>query len=322
MSGYVFARLLLRLNRRVSLSRGWAFAVCLPCACRVGVGRVPQVPNMTHADELIQGFLGAARDEADLRRKDGKSGCDQLNGCVFSYWHIGSCTKDINSVQVGKWVMQKLKSKDGKKAAVAAASLAQCAPCGGEACHPGVQAIHVMEYALFAKWGLRCARKKGEENVQGLVVDSSSLPSLSSDQEELARARVEEIDKQRLEMAESEAKKTAKTGKKRCSRSAKAGITFPVGRVHRALRQGPSRVKRVGRGAPVYLAIVLEYLAAEILEIAGIYAKTEKKVRIAPRHINRAIRDDAELSKLLADVTVAGGGVVPLIHSALLPKKP
>jgi histone H2A len=33
------------------------------------------------------------------------------------------------------------------------------------------------------------------------------------------------------------------------------------------------------------------------------------------------VRNDEELSKLLAGVTIAEGGVLPNIHSVLLPKK-
>ena len=103
------------------------------------------------------------------------------------------------------------------------------------------------------------------------------------------------------------------------SRSSKAGLQFPVGRVHRLLRKG-NYAKRVGAGAPGYLAAVLEYLAAEILELAGNAARDNKKSRIIPRHLQLAIRNDEELNKLLGNVTIAQGGVLPNIHSVLLPK--
>lgn len=101
----------------------------------------------------------------------------------------------------------------------------------------------------------------------------------------------------------------------RRSRSSKAGLAFPVGRVHRLLRKG-NYAQRVGAGAPVYLAAVLEYLAAEILELAGNAARDNKKTRIIPRHLQLAIRNDEELNKLLGHVTIAQGGVLPNIHQS------
>lgn len=100
------------------------------------------------------------------------------------------------------------------------------------------------------------------------------------------------------------------------SRSSKAGLAFPVGRVHRLLRKG-NYAQRVGAGAPVYLAAVLEYLAAEILELAGNAARDNKKTRIIPRHLQLAIRNDEELNKLLGHVTIAQGGVLPNIHQSM-----
>ncbi|KAJ7286649.1 hypothetical protein O6H91_Y250000 [Diphasiastrum complanatum] len=108
--------------------------------------------------------------------------------------------------------------------------------------------------------------------------------------------------------------------KKSVSRSVKAGLQFPVGRLARYLKKG-RYAQRVGGGAPVYLAAVLEYLAAEVLELAGNAARDNKKNRIIPRHIQLAVRNDDELGKLLSGVTIAYGGVLPNIHQVLLPKK-
>ncbi|KAK4045897.1 histone H2A [Microbotryomycetes sp. JL201] len=104
------------------------------------------------------------------------------------------------------------------------------------------------------------------------------------------------------------------------SRSSKAGLQFPVGRIHRLLRRG-NYAQRVGAGAPVYLAAVLEYLSAEILELAGNAARDNKKSRIIPRHLQLAIRNDEELNRLLGGVVISQGGVLPNIHAELLPSK-
>ncbi|GAA5939384.1 hypothetical protein JCM3775_001693 [Rhodotorula graminis] len=139
--------------------------------------------------------------------------------------------------------------------------------------------------------------------------------------------------------------KSSGDSQKASSRSSKAGLTFPVGRIHRFLRKG-QYAKRIGAGAPVYLAAVLEYLTAEILELAGNAARDNKKSRIIPRHLQLAIRNDDELDRLLGHVLITQGAwskstflpsfpspdhaltpprthlqVLPNIHSNLLPKK-
>ncbi|XP_032217920.1 core histone macro-H2A.1 [Nematostella vectensis] len=107
---------------------------------------------------------------------------------------------------------------------------------------------------------------------------------------------------------------------KAVSRSAKAGLQFPVSRVHRYLRKCTHHY-RISAAAPVYQAAVMEYLTAEILELAGNAARDNKKTRIIPRHILLAVANDEELHKLLKGVTIASGGVLPNIHPELLKKR-
>jgi histone H2A len=122
--------------------------------------------------------------------------------------------------------------------------------------------------------------------------------------------------------------KTGKSGrgavgkgeKKNTSSSSKAGLQFPVGRMGRFLKRG-RYAPRIGAGAAVYMASVLEYLTAEVLELAGNAAADNKRSRILPRHIQLAVRNDEELNRLFGGVTIAQGGVLPNIHSVLLPKK-
>ncbi|XP_034463834.1 core histone macro-H2A.2 isoform X1 [Hippoglossus hippoglossus] len=116
---------------------------------------------------------------------------------------------------------------------------------------------------------------------------------------------------------------SARGGKKKAtklSRSSRAGVIFPVGRMMRYLRTGTHKY-RIGMGAPVYMAAVIEYLAAEILELAGNAARDNKKGRITPRHIKLAVANDEELNQLLRGVTISNGGVLPRIHPELLSKK-
>merc|ERR1719204_1416850 len=108
-------------------------------------------------------------------------------------------------------------------------------------------------------------------------------------------------------------KGVAKDKPRGASLQQKSRLQFPVHRFAKHLRKG-GYAKRLGAGAA-------EYLTAEILELAGNSAKDQKKNRIIPRHIQLAIRNDEELNKYMANVTISGGGVIPNIHSQLLPRK-
>lgn len=105
------------------------------------------------------------------------------------------------------------------------------------------------------------------------------------------------------------------------SKSKRSGLAFPVGRIQRYLRK--RRVaSRVGVDSAVYLAAVMEYLTAEVLELSGNTSKDLKRKRITPRHMLLAVRNDEELDNLVGKSTVlTEGGKFPFIHSKLQPKK-
>lgn len=119
--------------------------------------------------------------------------------------------------------------------------------------------------------------------------------------------------------------KRAAAAAKKTTRSAKAGLIFPVARIGSLLRKG-QYASRVSASSAVYAAAVLEYLTAELLELSASAlaagAKKGKKLRrISPRTITVAVRSDADLGSLLKDVTISRGGVLATSSKALAGKK-
>ena len=107
---------------------------------------------------------------------------------------------------------------------------------------------------------------------------------------------------------------------KTLTRSRRAGLTFPVSRMERKLRERKV-APRIGNTAPVYLSAVIEYFIAEVIYLSGIVAKDQKKKRITPRHIMLATRDDIDFKEFLRErgVCIPQAGVIPHIDESLLP---
>merc|ERR1719316_1141078 len=73
--------------------------------------------------------------------------------------------------------------------------------------------------------------------------------------------------------------------------------------------------------APVYLTAVIEYITAELLELAGNVAKDKKKKQLTNRHFMLAIKGDSEMDKFIGNVHWPNAGVVPFIDPRLLKGK-
>ncbi|XP_006037736.1 histone H2A-beta, sperm-like [Alligator sinensis] len=102
----------------------------------------------------------------------------------------------------------------------------------------------------------------------------------------------------------------AKEVKAKVSRSSRAGLVFPVGRIDRLLRKGQF-ADRVGAEAPVYMAAVLQYLTHEIIDSAGEVTKCNKKRWISQQHLQLAIQRNGNLKNLLGGASISQDSVPP-----------
>ena len=104
------------------------------------------------------------------------------------------------------------------------------------------------------------------------------------------------------------------------SNNTRAGTIFPVGRCNRYLKTG-RYAERVGGSAGVFMAAVLEYITAELCELAGNVCTESGRKQIMPKHINLGVRHDEELAKLMTMTTISSGGQPVNIHDFLRPQK-
>lgn len=126
---------------------------------------------------------------------------------------------------------------------------------------------------------------------------------------ELGKHAINELNKAVAKYQGSEASGT---------KESKAGLVWAVTRTENRIMES-SVYCRKSESVAVGVAAVLEYLTAEILELAGNATRDNKKVRIKPVHIFTTIKSDEELSKLYEDVSM--WGVVPEIKAHFIPRK-
>jgi histone H3/H4 len=123
---------------------------------------------------------------------------------------------------------------------------------------------------------------------------------------ELAKHAMSQGAKAVTRYASNASKKTqAKTIK---TKAAKAGLQFSVPRSEALLRRNTDL--RVSETAPIYLAGVLEYIAAEILELGGNDAINHHMKTLMPRHIKDAVVEDEEIHRLMRHLHIVLPGVV------------
>ncbi|KAG5679968.1 hypothetical protein PVAND_009503 [Polypedilum vanderplanki] len=150
------------------------------------------------------------------------------------------------------------------------------------------------------------------------LITNSALPSVFSSENE-DESSMEISDNNNITPVVEFGRNTSNR-KKNVTLASRSGLVFPTGRIKRYLKNSKI-ANRVSVGSAVYCSAILEYLVAEILELASNAARENNRTRITPRHLNLAIRNDEELSRLVGNQTViAGGGVMPHIHEVLLPK--
>jgi len=169
-------------------------------------------------------------------------------------------------------------------------------------------------------------------NLAERMCNTMSTLTLKSDKKTITSREVQtavrllfpgELGKHAVDMGvKAVTKYTSSSGGSKSNPSTKAkrsGLVVAPGLAERILRAKTTK-SRIGQGAPVYFAAVLEYFSAEILELSGTAARDNKVARITPRHLTLAVQNDEELRLMFKDASLAAG-VLPNIHAVLLPKR-
>ncbi|XP_070459483.1 uncharacterized protein [Equus przewalskii] len=91
---------------------------------------------------------------------------------------------------------------------------------------------------------------------------------------------------------------------RRRSRTARAQLLFSVSWVEHLLREG-HYARRLSPSAPVFLAAVIQYLTAKVLELAGNEACKSGRRRITPELVDMAVHNNALLSGFFGATTIS-----------------
>jgi len=105
--------------------------------------------------------------------------------------------------------------------------------------------------------------------------------------------------------------------RKRKSNSKKAGLQFSVSRCKQFLKKYN---KKIGSSAPVYLAAVLEYITAELIELSGNVARDNRRSTMKIRDLYLAIENDHELNDMIhrLNMGITGGGNTVHVEDAVI----
>lgn len=154
----------------------------------------------------------------------------------------------------------------------------------------------------------------GKKTVGSLEIDLATKLLLPG---ELAMHGVSELTKAIVNFNSGQEERAPKR------REERAKLQFSVSFAEKYIREFGASDLNMGAGAPIALAAVLEYITAEILELAGNIARDNRKVTIVTRDIYIAIRSDSELFSLMEILKIDffERGELPGIRDELLPVK-